>query len=100
MALCVREEEGIVMYEGMDEYGRPIPKIRRASLLASQSTVPLHKSTVPLHTRRTLVRKRVQLIPAPQVPLKKRPFPTWITFLVLVVAFAIVLNSAWALVSR
>jgi hypothetical protein len=88
------------MYEGMDEKGRPIPKIRRASLLASQNTIPLQKSTVPLHTKRTVVRNRVQLTPAPQVPLKKRPLPTWLTFLLLGFTCAIVLNSAWAIVTH
>jgi hypothetical protein len=81
------------MYEGMDENGKPIPKIRRASLLASQCTVPLH-------IRRTVVRKRVQLTPSPHVPLKKRPLQTWLTFLFMVVAFALLLNSAWAIVSH
>jgi hypothetical protein len=80
-----------MMYEGMDENGRPIPKIRRASLLASQDTVPLH-------TRRIVVRKRVQRRLSPQLPLKKRHSPTWITFLCMVVTFAII--SAWAIVSH
>jgi len=90
------------MYEGMDEKGRPIPKIRRASLLASQSTAPLHKTTVPLHKRKIVFRKRVQLTrsPSPPLPLKKRPLPTWLTFLLLGFTFAILLNSAWAIVSH
>src|SRR5437763_926799 len=88
------------MYEEMDEHGRPIPKIRRASLLASQNTVPLQKTTVPLHRRRIVVRKRLQPIPSPRAPLKKRHVPKWVTFLCMVVAFAILLNSAWALASH
>jgi hypothetical protein len=90
------------MYEEIDERGRPIPKIRRASLLASQSTAPLHKTTAPLHTRRIVVRKRVHLtrLPPPQVPLKKRHVPTWVTFLLIGFTFVILLNSAWAIVSH
>jgi hypothetical protein len=91
-----------MMYEGMDEKGRPIPKVRRASLLASQNTVPLQKSTVPLHTRKRVVRKRVYLthIPSPHVPLKKRQLPTWVIFMLVGVAFVLLLNSAWAIVSH
>ena len=102
------------MYEGMDENGRPIPIIRRASLLATQNTAPLQASTIPLHTRRIVVRKRVQLspsphaphrkrvqpIPSPRAPLKKRHVPTWVTFLCMVVAFAILLNFASEIVSH
>jgi len=83
----------------MDENGRPIPKIRRASLLASQSTVPLQKTIVPLHTKRTVVRKRELLMPAPHVPLQKRHVPTWI-FLLLGAAFVILLNTGLAVVSH
>jgi len=85
------------MYQEMDENGRPIPQIRRASLHASQITAPLQKSTVPLQTRRTVVRKRVPLIPAPQVLHKKRFLPTWLIFLLIGFTFVIVLNSTIAL---
>jgi hypothetical protein len=80
------------MYQGMDKNGKPIPKIRRASLLASQSTVPLQ-------TRKTVVRKRVRLTTSPHVPLQKRHMPAWI-FLLVGVAFVLLLNSAWAIVSH
>ena len=85
------------MYQEMDENGRPIPQIRRASLHASQTTAPLQISTVPLQTRRTVVRKRVLLIPAPQVLHKKRVLPTWLIFLLIGFTFVIVLNSTIAL---
>ena len=85
------------MYQEMDENGRPIPQIRRASLHASQTTAPLQISTVPLQTRRTVVRKRVPLIPAPQVLHKKRFLPTWLIFLLIGFTFVIVLNSTIAL---
>ena len=85
------------MYQEMDENGRPIPQIRRASLHASQTTAPLQISTVPLQTRRTVVRKRVLLIPAPQVLHKKRFLPTWLIFLLIGFTFVIVLNSTIAL---
>src|SRR2546423_12904491 len=88
-----------IMYEGMDEHGKPIPKIRRASLLASQDTVPLQKSTIPLQTRRIVVRKRLLLMPSPHVPLQKRHLPKWI-FLLVGVAFVLLLNSAWAVYSH
>ena len=88
------------MYQEMDENGRPIPQIRRASLHASQTTVPLQKSTVPLQARRTVVRKRVPLIPAPQVLHKKRFLPTWLIFLLIGFTFVIVLNSTIALVTH
>ncbi len=86
------------MYQEMDRNGKPIPQIRRASLHAPQTTAPLQKSTVPLQTRRTVVRKRVLLIPAPQVLHKKRFLPTWLIFLLIGFTFVIILNSSWALV--
>lgn len=83
----------------MNENGRPMPKIRRASLLASQSTVPLQKSTVPLHPRRTNMRKRELLTPSPHIPLQKRHVSPWIFFLVGA-AFVILLNTVLAVVSH
>lgn len=88
------------MYQRMDENGRPIPQIRRASLLASQNTVPLQKSTIPLHHKRAVVRKRVLLTPAPQVFHKRRALPTWLIFLLIGFSFVIVLNSVLALLSH
>jgi len=90
------------MYQGMDEYGRPIPKIRRASLLVSQNTVPLQQNTVPLHTKRIMVRKRVQLPRTPQVPFKKRHLQKWITFLLIgaVLVVALLLNGTWAIITH
>jgi hypothetical protein len=88
------------MYAGMDDNGRPIPKIRRASLPVSQNTAPLPKSTVSLRIRKTLKRNRVQLPSTPQVPLKKRALPAWLTFLLLGFTFVIVVNSAWAIVTH
>ena len=90
------------MYQGMDEYGRPIPKIRRASLLVSQNAVPLQQNTVPLHTKRIMVRKRVQLPRTPQVPFKKRHLQKWITFLLIgaVLVVALLLNGTWAIITH
>jgi len=88
------------MYQEMDENGRPIPKILRASLHASQTTAPLQKSTVRLQTKRIVVRKRELLIPAPQVLHKKRFLPTWLIFLLIGFTFVIVLNSTIALFSH
>ena len=81
------------MYEGMDENGKPIPKIRRASLLASQSTIPLH-------TERVVGNRRVQLIPPTRVLPKKRRLQTWITVLFVVFTFIILINGVLAIVSH
>jgi hypothetical protein len=88
------------MYAGMDENGRPIPKIRRASLLASQNTDPLQKRTGPLNARRIVVRKRVQLTHSPQAPLKKRHLPKWLTYLLIGFTLVLALNSTLALVTH
>jgi hypothetical protein len=88
------------MYDGMDDNGRPILITRRASLLASQNTAPLPKNTAPLQRRRIVVRKRVYFTAAPQVSLKKRPVPTWLTLLLVGFTGVIALNSAWAIMSH
>jgi hypothetical protein len=80
------------MYKGMDENGRPIPKIRRASLLASQCTVPLHLGAVG--------RRRAHPTPFLQVPPKKRPLQTWIIFLFIVLSFTVLINGVWMIVSH
>ena len=88
------------MFAGMDENGRPIPKIRRASLLASHDTIPLQKSTVPLNARRVVVRKRVQPTFSTQLPPKKRHLPRWLSFLLIGFALILALNSTLALVTH
>jgi hypothetical protein len=76
----------------MDENGKPIPTIRRASLLASQSTAAL-----PIRT----VRKRgVRPKPPLKVTPKKNPWQAWITSLFLVLTITALAYRAWAIVSH
>jgi hypothetical protein len=58
------------MYQGMDENGKPIPKILRASRLASQSTVPLQ-------IEKSVTKRSVKLNSTPHVPSNRvQPKPT------------------------
>lgn len=96
------------MYDGMDEYGKPIPKIRRASLLASQNTVPLHlERTVPTRSIKPkpaphIFPGRVKRIPITPKTSKKRRLQTWIPVVFVVVAFtlAVVINGVLEIVSN
>lgn len=91
-----------MIYDGMDENGRPIPTIRRATLRASQTTAPLRveRTTDPLPIKRTMERKTRELTSTSRALTNKRPVPTWMIVLCMLALSIFFLKSAWAIISH
>ena len=90
------------MYDGMDENGRPIPTIRRATRRASQTTAPLQlaQTTDPLPVKRTVVRNTQKLTNTTQAFHHKRQVPMWMIVLCMLALSVIVVKGAWLIVSH
>ncbi len=102
------------MYDGMDEDGRPIPTIRRATRRASQTTDPLRlaqttdhlPTTGHLPAKRTVVRKTQQLMLTSRVlrntePLhNQRKVPTWLIFFCILAIAIVSVRVTWFFVAH
>ncbi|MGZ3611931.1 MAG: hypothetical protein ACXWOL_18130 [Ktedonobacteraceae bacterium] len=90
------------MYDGMDENGRPIPTIRRATRRASQTTTPLRvaQNTDPLPVKRIVVRNTRKLTHTTQALHHKRQVPMWMIVLCMLALSIIVVKGAWVIVSH
>ncbi len=90
------------MYDGMDENGRPIPTIRRATRRASQTTAPLRvaQTTDPLPIKRTAVRNTRKLTHTTQALHHKRQVPLWMIVLCTLALSVIFVKGAWVIVSH
>ncbi len=91
-----------MMYDGMDENGRPIPTIRRATRRASQFTTPLRvaQNTDPLPLRKIVVRETRQQASRPHALQRKRQAPTRMMVLCMLALLVISVRIAWFIVSH
>ena len=90
------------MYDGMDENGRPIPTIRRATRRASQTTAPLHvaQTTDPLPVKKIVLRNTREVTHTTQTLHHKRQVPMWMIVLCILALCVIFVKGAWVIVSH